>query len=132
MRRLRQRPGPTNALGNAKFMFPNQFAIYLHDTPDKDVFTRADRAVSFGCIRLERPDLFAQFVLEWPLDSVQRSMQQQAPSNRNVPLTRKLPVYIVYFTAFPRDGEIAFANDLYDRDAPLDRQLIDSSMRVHP
>lgn len=131
VRRLRQRPGPTNALGNAKFMFPNQFDIYLHDTPDKSVFARADRAVSFGCIRLERPDLFAQFVLGWPLDSVRRAMQQ-GRDNRTVPLPRKLAVYIVYFTVFPHDGGIAFANDLYERDTPLDRELIDSTMRRHP
>lgn len=131
VRRLRQRPGPTNALGSVKFMFPNQFDVYLHDTPDKSVFDRADRAVSFGCIRLERPDLFAQFVLGWPLDSVRRSMQRP-PDNRIVSLPRKLAVYIVYFTAFPRDGEIAFANDLYDRDSALDRELIDSTARRHP
>lgn len=130
-RRLRQRPGPTNALGNVKFMFPNQFDIYLHDTPDKSVFAHADRAVSFGCIRLERPDLFAQFVLGWPLDSVQRSMGRP-PDNRTVVLQRKLPVYIVYFTVFPRGGGIAFANDLYARDAALDRALMDSIMRRHP
>lgn len=130
-RRLRQRPGPTNALGNVKFMFPNQFDIYLHDTPDKSVFARADRGVSFGCIRLERPDLFAQFVLGWPLDSVQRSMRRP-PDNRTVVLPRKLPVYIVYFTVFPRGDGVAFANDLYDRDAALDRALMDSIMRRHP
>ena len=131
VRRLRQRPGPANALGRAKFMFPNQFAIYLHDTPDRSVFGRSDRAVSFGCIRLERPELFAQFVLGWPLDSVRRAMQHGA-DNRTVPLARKLPVYIVYFTAFPRDGRVAFASDVYARDLPLDRALIDSTMRRHP
>ena len=130
-RRLRQRPGPANALGNVKFMFPNPFDVYLHDTPDRTVFGRADRAVSFGCIRLERPDLFAQFVLGWPLDSVRRSMQRQ-PDNRVVPLPRKLAVFIVYFTAFPRGDAIAFANDLYDRDSALDRELIDSTARRHP
>lgn len=131
VRRLRQRPGPTNALGNVKFMFPNQFNIYLHDTPDKTVFARTDRAVSFGCVRLERPDLFAQFVLGWPPDSVRRSLERP-PDNRTVPLPRKLAVYIVYFTVFPRDDGIAFADDLYGRDSALDRALIDSTMRRHP
>lgn len=131
VRRLRQRPGPTNALGSVKFMFPNQFAIYMHDTPDQGVFARSGRAVSFGCIRLEHPDLLAQFVLGWSLDSVRRAMRQ-GRDNSTVRLTRKLAVYIVYFTAFPRDGRIAFADDVYDRDAPLDRALIDSSMRRHP
>ena len=130
-RRLRQRPGPMNALGSVKFMFPNRFDIYLHDTPDRGVFVRAERAVSFGCIRLERPDLLAQFVLGWPLDSVRRRMQR-APDNRAVPLPRKLAVYIVYFTAFPRDGTVSFANDIYERDSSLDRALIDSLMRRHP
>lgn len=129
-RRIRQRPGETNALGHVKFMFPNSFNIYLHDTPDKSVFLRENRAVSAGCIRLERPDLFGQFVLGWSLDRVRQNMQRP-PDNRTVTLEQGLAVYIVYFTVYVRDGQIAFAEDLYRRDAALDRALIDSTMRRH-
>jgi len=111
-------------------MFPNSFNIYLHDTPDKSVFLRENRAVSAGCIRLERPDLFGQFVLGWSLDRVRQNMQRP-PDNRTVTLEQGLAVYIVYFTVYVRDGQIAFAEDLYRRDAALDRALIDSTMRRH-
>jgi murein L,D-transpeptidase YcbB/YkuD len=116
--RIRQKPGPKNALGLVKFMFPNDFDIYLHDTPDDRLFEKDVRAFSHGCIRLERPVEFAQFVLGWPPDRVRQAMEQ-GPNDRRVNLPRKIPVYIAYFTAYMRDGRLHFGSDLYDRDSAL-------------
>ena len=121
-RRVRQRPGDKNALGLAKFMFPNDFNIYLHDTPQKALFAKTDRAASHGCIRLEHPDQLAQFVLGWPAERVRQSMEE-GPDNHTVNLPRKIPVYIVYFTAYARDGQLYFGDDLYDRDEALEAQV---------
>lgn len=117
-KRVRQKPGDKNSLGLVKFMFPNDFNIYLHDTPQGELFNKDVRAFSHGCIRLQHPDSLAQFVLGWPMDSVHREMQQGRDDHR-VNLKRKIPVYIVYFTTYLRDGELYFGNDLYDRDEKL-------------
>jgi L,D-transpeptidase YcbB len=116
--RVRQRPGPKNALGLVKFMFPNDFDIYLHDTPDDRLFDKDVRAFSHGCIRVEKPEELAQWVLGWDATRVERQMQSR-PDNKTVNLPRKLPVFIVYFTAFAREGTLYFGNDLYDRDDAL-------------
>ena len=117
-KRVRQKPGDKNSLGLVKFMFPNDFNIYLHDTPQGELFNKDVRAFSHGCIRLQHPDSLAQFVLGWPMDSVHREMQQGRDDHR-VNLKRKIPVYIVYFTTYLRDGELYFGNDLYGRDEKL-------------
>ena len=117
-RRVRQKPGDKNSLGLVKFMFPNDFNIYLHDTPQGELFNKDVRAFSHGCIRLQHPDSLAQFVLGWPMDSVHHEMQQGRDDHR-VNLKRKIPVYIVYFTTYLRDGELYFGNDLYGRDDKL-------------
>lgn len=127
--RLRQRPGEKNALGLVKFMFPNTFNIYLHDTPEKSLFNRTERAASHGCIRLEKPTELAGFVLGWPRDSVVRAME--GPPNRTVKLPRRIPVYIVYFTAYGRDGQLYFGDDVYDRDKPMDAKL-DTTLTTGP
>lgn len=119
--RIRQRPGEKNALGLVKFMFPNNFNIYLHDTPEKALFNRTDRAASHGCIRLEKPTELAEFVLDWSVDSVLGAMH--GSPNRTVKLPRKIPVYVVYFTTFVRHGELYFADDLYGRDRPMDAKI---------
>ena len=119
--RIRQRPGEKNSLGLVKFMFPNDFNIYLHDTPAKALFERTDRAASHGCIRVEKPAELAQFVLGWSADSVQEAMHGK--DNRTVKLPRRIPVYIVYFTAYVRDGTVYFADDLYDRDDSVEDKL---------
>ena len=116
MRTLRQRPGPRNSLGLVKFLFPNDYNIYLHDTNERSLFGKNVRAESHGCIRVQHPDSLAEFVLGWSADSVTAAMQA-GKDNRAVTLPQKLPVYIVYFTAYARDGNLHFANDVYKRDS---------------
>jgi len=125
--RIRQRPGPKNALGLVKFLFPNDFNIYLHDTPDDELFNKDVRAFSHGCIRLEHPKQMAQYALGWPLDKVEDAMQN-GPNNRQVKLSQKIPVYIVYATAYIRNGQLYFGNDLYDRDGPLVQAVAEGAM----
>jgi len=115
---VRQRPGPKNALGFVKFLFPNDFNIYLHDTPNHELFEKDVRAFSHGCIRLEKPAELAQWVLGWPADQVQQAMQN-GPDDRGVKLPRKIPVYITYFTTYMNNGQLSFGNDLYNRDDKL-------------
>jgi murein L,D-transpeptidase YcbB/YkuD len=118
--RIRQRPGEKNSLGLVKFMFPNSFNIYLHDTPAKSLFQRADRAASHGCIRVSEPARLAEFVLGWDGGRVDDAMH--GANNRHVKLPSKIPVYIVYFTAYMRDGHLHFSGDVYDRDDPLEEK----------
>ena len=115
---VRQRPGPKNALGFVKFLFPNDFNIYLHDTPNHELFEKDVRAFSHGCIRLEKPDQLAQWVLGWPADKVDQAMKG-GPDNTSVKLPRKIPVYITYFTTYMNNGQLYFGNDLYARDDKL-------------
>jgi murein L,D-transpeptidase YcbB/YkuD len=116
--RIRQKPGEKNSLGLVKFLFPNDFNIYLHDTPQDDLFEKDVRAFSHGCIRLEKPAEFAQWVLGWDAARVQQAMQS-GPNDTGVRLPRKLPVYIAYFTSYLRDGRLHWGNDVYDRDGTL-------------
>ena len=116
--RIRQTPGPRNSLGLAKFIFPNSFNIYLHDTPDDQLFAKDVRAFSHGCIRLEKPAELAQWVLGWSADSVARAMNEE-PNDKRAKLKSELPVFIVYFTAFSGDEGLRFGNDLYSRDKEL-------------
>lgn len=115
---IRQRPGPQNSLGLVKFLFPNDFDIYLHDTNQRSYFGRNARAASHGCIRLEHPADLASYALGWPLDSVRAAMDS-GRNDRTVPLSQRVPVYIVYFTAYARDSELYFAEDVYGRDDRL-------------
>jgi len=116
---IRQQPGPANALGLVKFLFPNRFDIYMHDTPGAHLFRNRSRALSHGCIRLEHPDRFAAFVLKgqdgWTEDRIEAAMK--AEETRTVALDQPLPVYIFYLTAFARDDRVHFRPDLYDLDA---------------
>ena len=116
--RIRQKPGGKNSLGLVKFLFPNDFNIYLHDTPAKSLFQQTDRAASHGCIRLEKPAEMAQWVLGWDGDRVQQAMNNGA-DNTPVRVKPKIPVYIVYFTSYVRDGRIYFGDDVYGRDNAL-------------
>lgn len=114
---LRQVPGKKNALGSIKFMFPNPFSIYLHDTPSKSLFQRDIRAFSSGCIRLEKPMELAEFSLK---QSMQKSsFQDKLNSGRlyTVHLPERLPIYIVYLTAWAdTQGNVRFSPDIYGRD----------------
>jgi murein L,D-transpeptidase YcbB/YkuD len=116
--RVRQRPGPKNALGFVKFLFPNDFNIYLHDTPNHELFKEDVRAFSHGCIRVEKPAELAQWVLGWPADKVQSEMDSP-PDNKSFKVPQKIPVYITYFTTYINNGQLYFGNDLYSRDDKL-------------
>ena len=116
--RVRQRPGPKNALGFVKFLFPNDFNIYLHDTPNHELFKEDIRAFSHGCIRVEKPAELAQWVLGWSADKVQSDMDNP-PDNKSVKVPKKIPVYITYFTTYMNNGQLYFGNDLYNRDDKL-------------
>ena len=125
--RLRQKPGPKNSLGLVKFMFPNDFNIYLHDTPARSLFQRDVRAFSHGCIRVENPAELAQWVLGWSEERVEKAMQEGG-NNRYVNLPSKIPVYIAYMTTFMRDGQLWFGNDIYNRDDQLAQAVAPGAM----
>ena len=95
--RFRQRPGASNSLGLVKFMFPNQFNVYLHDTPSDSLFARATRSFSHGCVRLEQPDKLAQYVLadqpSWTTERIDEAMH--GGQEKTVKLSQSLPVYLV-------------------------------------
>jgi murein L,D-transpeptidase YcbB/YkuD len=124
---VRQRPGPKNALGFVKFLFPNDFNIYLHDTPNHELFEKDVRAFSHGCIRLEKPAELAQWVLGWPADRVEQAMKE-GPDDKGVKLPRKIPVYITYFTTYISNGQLFFGNDLYNRDDRLVPAVMSGAM----
>ncbi len=124
--RVRQRPGPNNALGAVKFAMPNAMDIYLHSTPMREAFRRTRRDLSHGCIRIEQPAALAQFVLadqpEWDADAIQLALQP-GPTRR-VELRRPIPVVLFYATAVvERDGTVLFSQDIYGRDVKLERAL---------
>ena len=121
--RFRQKPGASNSLGLVKFMFPNQFNVYLHDTPAESLFARATRSFSHGCVRLEQPEALAKYVLAdqpaWTPERISEAMH--GGQEKAVKLTRSLPVYLGYWTArISADGILQFRDDLYGVDA---RQL---------
>ena len=129
--RLRQRPGRLNALGDIKFVLPNDQNIYLHHTPSVGLFQRARRDFSHGCIRIEQPVALAQWVLaddpDWSEARIRQTMGQ--PRTVSVALPTPVPVLIVYRTVSVRDGRVHFAPDLYRQDALLERAL---AQRPHP
>jgi murein L,D-transpeptidase YcbB/YkuD len=118
---LVQRPGPNNALGRVKIMFPNKHAVYLHDTPSKVLFGRAERAFSHGCIRVENPFDFAEQLLGgdgWNQEKFQQVLDEG--ETKSVFLSKPLPVLLLYWTAMVEpDGVVYFYNDVYERDARI-------------
>ncbi len=116
--RYRQRPGKGNSLGLVKFVFPNHFNVYLHDTPAHALFDRIERDFSHGCVRLKRPMDLAAYVLrdqpEWTEEKISAAMH--AGVERSVNLKEPLPIYLVYFTAWEEDGVLKTAPDVYGRD----------------
>ena len=124
--RVRQLPGPLNALGLVKFVLPNAYNVYLHDTAAKGLFARARRDLSHGCIRVRDPAALAVHLLRdqprWTPDRIREAMDTE--DNERVNLTRPVPVYIVYATAIARDsGELYFYSDVYGLDRKLDELL---------
>lgn len=124
--RLRQDPGPWNALGRVKFMFPNEHDIYLHDTPDRVLFDENTRNQSSGCVRIDQPVEMAEYLLsslpEWDRTRIVEAMQ--ADEQEEVGLPVPIPVHVLYWTAFADDrGRINYRDDLYERDGPVSRAL---------
>ena len=123
-------PGPKNALGKVKFLFPNQFDVYMHDTPAQSLFDKADRAFSHGCIRLSRPiDLAVEVLAGVPGWNRDRIDQTVATGNRTVVnLLTPLPIHITYLTAWVDNGKPNFRNDVYKQDAKLVAALAGRTM----
>jgi murein L,D-transpeptidase YcbB/YkuD len=113
---VRQPPGGDNALGELKILFPNEHAIYMHDTPSKSFFNRDMRALSHGCVRLAQPRVMAAAVMGTTVEEIGK--QIASGQNRAVQVPQKIPVYVSYFTAWPnKDGVIEYFDDVYGRDA---------------
>jgi murein L,D-transpeptidase YcbB/YkuD len=124
--KLRQRPGEGNALGRVKFMFPNQFDVYLHDTPARGLFAREVRAFSHGCMRVGDPLGLAEVVLagEPGWDRARIDTIVASGKRTIVPLAHHLPVHVAYITAFVnKDGSVHFRRDVYGRDLSLAQAL---------
>ncbi len=121
---LRQDPGPANALGRIKFMFPNKYAVYLHDTPSRNLFERSERAFSSGCVRIENPFELAELLLD---DPDNWSMEQllavkDSRETKSIFLKERIPVLLLYWTAHSAPasaGDLHFRQDIYERDARI-------------
>jgi murein L,D-transpeptidase YcbB/YkuD len=123
--RLRQPPGTRNALGNIKFIFPNQHAVYLHDTPSRSLFNRDYRAFSHGCVRVQNPMDFAEIILSqtknWNANRVKKMI---GGNERRVNLSKKIPVHLVYFTTWMSDtGTLQIRSDIYGHNAKVKKAL---------
>jgi murein L,D-transpeptidase YcbB/YkuD len=129
--RFRQRPGGSNSLGLVKFIFPNEFNVYLHDTPAGALFARARRSFSHGCVRVAEPEKLAQYVLaeqpEWTADRIDQAMH--SGQEHTVKVARPIPVYLGYWTArVSADGLIQFSDDVYGIDARQAAAAVTSTM----
>ncbi|RDB06068.1 L,D-transpeptidase family protein [Runella aurantiaca] len=123
---IRQKPGKSNSLGKVKFLFPNSYSIYLHDTPSKGLFGESRRAFSHGCIRVAEPERLALHVLKdtpsWNLEKLESVWATQ--SEKWITVRPSIPVYIVYFTAWvDQTGQLNFRNDLYGLDKTLAKEI---------
>ena len=132
---FRQRPGADNALGHVKFLFPNKYDVYLHDTPADALFARPGRAFSHGCVRLEQPEELAKYVLrdraEWDDEQIQAAML--AGTEKHVALKDKIPVHIVYFTVWPNGtGGVDSWPDIYGYDVKQAHNPTVSARRDRP
>ena len=120
---LRQRPGTHNALGRVKFMLPNSHAVYLHDTPGRELFAKQERSFSSGCVRLSEPLELARWILNHdgrPGDAARVAELAAGDQTTTIYLRKPLPTYLVYFTAFTDDaGDVVFRRDLYQRDSAI-------------
>jgi murein L,D-transpeptidase YcbB/YkuD len=123
---VRQKPGPKNSLGLVKFLFPNSYNVYMHDTPATELFARSRRDFSHGCVRLEKPADLAAWVLRdnpgWNADRIRAAMNGEAPQQVN--LANPIPVLILYATVIVlEDGQVHFYDDIYGHDASLEKVL---------
>ncbi|MBI5968857.1 MAG: L,D-transpeptidase family protein [Deltaproteobacteria bacterium] len=123
---LRQEPGPLNPLGRIKFMFPNKFNVYLHDTPSPELFKKTEREFSHGCIRIEKPIELAEYLLrgdpQWTRESLAEAIDQSI--DHTVRLPEPIPIHVLYWTAgVEEDGSVHFRKDIYERDEPLREAL---------
>lgn len=118
---LVQQPGPGNALGRVKFMFPNDYAVYLHDTNERGLFDRNDRNLSSGCVRLEHPFEFASLLMEGQPDWSRERMNAILDSGKTtrINLEKPVPVLLTYWTAWVEEGVVHFREDPYERDGPI-------------
>jgi len=127
---MRQGTGPGNALGLVKFIFPNDNSVYLHDTPNHELFKMADRDFSHGCVRVSRPDELALLILQrnedfaWDMNAVRFAMNDETRPNLKVNLQRPMPVYLMYWTAFiMADGRVRFDEDIYGHDVTMKQRF---------
>jgi murein L,D-transpeptidase YcbB/YkuD len=123
---VRQKPGPWNSLGQVKFLFPNNYSIYLHDTPSKSLFKEEKRDFSHGCIRVSEPKKLAQFILRndanWDAAKITKAMNAGKEQYYNV--KEPIPVFIGYFTAWvDREGKLNFRDDIYGHDKKMKERL---------
>jgi murein L,D-transpeptidase YcbB/YkuD len=126
---IRQKPGPENALGLVKFIFPNHYNVYLHSTPAPELFLKARRDFSHGCIRVQDPMALAAWVLrdkpEWSVDKIRTAMN--GDQTIQVDLDKPIPVLILYSTAVVEpDGKVRFFRDIYGYDSTMDKALAGS------
>ena len=132
--RIRQRPGPKNALGDIKFVFPNRDNIYLHHTPAPQLFERDRRDLSHGCIRVQEPVALAQFVLQdepqWTREHIRQAMEKGESSTLS--LKQPVPVLIAYSTVLVKGDRVFFYPDLYGHDRLLERALQKRSAALTP
>jgi murein L,D-transpeptidase YcbB/YkuD len=124
--KLRQDPGPNNALGRIKFMFPNRFNVYLHDTPSRELFNKTSRTFSSGCIRIQNPEELALYFLEddhrWDREKFYKALD--TTKEQSIILSSPVPVHLLYWTVFvDEDGVVQFRKDIYGRDAQLAKAL---------
>jgi len=129
---VRQKPGGNNALGQVKFIFPNNYNIYFHDTPSKSLFKRQKRAFSHGCIRLAEPEKMATYLLrnnpDWTPEKIMKAMNDT--TEKWVTLNKSLPVFISYFTAWvDNDGQLNFRDDIYGHDSEMAKRLFTHSVK---
>jgi L,D-transpeptidase YcbB len=114
--RIRQKPGGANALGRIKFMLPNKDNIYLHDTPEKHLFDKDERAYSHGCIRVEKPVELAALLLKGKMTHEEIVAAIASGKMQTVPLAEHVRIQVTYITAWLKDGKVTFLDDLYERD----------------
>jgi L,D-transpeptidase YcbB len=130
---IRQKPGPGNALGKVKFIFPNSFNMYFHDTPSKSLFGQDKRAFSHGCIRLSEPQKMAEWLLRndpnWNTDKIVSAMNQT--TEKGVKLKEAIPVFIIYYTAWvDEDGQLNFRDDVYKHDSELMNKMFTTTQNT--